>query len=32
MWHMCLLSYFLVFEWEGDVTLGPIPIAEKMIA
>uniref|UniRef100_A0A8C2Z1C0 Zona pellucida sperm-binding protein 3 n=1 Tax=Cyclopterus lumpus TaxID=8103 RepID=A0A8C2Z1C0_CYCLU len=21
-----------LFEWEGDVTLGPIPIAEKMIA
>lgn len=26
----CLSS--LVFEWEGDVTLGPIPIQEKVIA
>ncbi|KAK1888396.1 Zona pellucida sperm-binding protein 3 [Dissostichus eleginoides] len=21
-----------VFEWEGDVTLGPIPIGERVVA
>ncbi|TNN45579.1 Zona pellucida sperm-binding protein 3 [Liparis tanakae] len=31
--HVTRVSFvFVVFEWEGDVTLGPIPIAEKMVA
>lgn len=26
------LSSLVPIEWEGDVTVGPIPIGEKLVA